>query len=227
MALSSSENSGEFGRRWTASHDKFANDKIAMTRAHQEPNAVRPSSGTTLEERDPGLTRVASDERATTSVTYWCRAARLRAPPDPIQLTFIVALRCRVRFARKAVAIAHAFLGLALGCNVDEHTPYQADAVVYVRAHCETICGKYETCAPVPESYDECVVAECVEDRLDRVDEPCWAEGAEFSRCRSERETCEDYFDATFQTGPESQCYEFVVAWSECLAEHGLDGSPR
>ena len=102
-----------------------------------------------------------------------------------------------------------------------------ADAEVYARAVCENLCAKYDECSPIPESFNTCTVPECIDsffEKFEDPDEPCLIEGIELSRCRAERESCDEFFDAHLETSPGSICYDFFVVLVECASAYQDDG---
>lgn len=100
-----------------------------------------------------------------------------------------------------------------------------ADAEVYVRAWCEDRLDKSVECAAhIPEGYEEFTVADCIETQTAQFDDPCFAEKAEFFRCRHERLSCQEYFDPNIQTPPGSACYDFRVLVLMCFERHPESG---
>ena len=112
--------------------------------------------------------------------------------------------------------LSSSLCAMSAACAPEPSEQHGADAEVYLRAFCEDVCAKFDECAPLPQSTEECDVNRCV----DGYNEPCLVEKVEWVRCLVERESCEDYFDAYLDTTPNGICFEFVAPTIECAAEH-------
>lgn len=109
-------------------------------------------------------------------------------------------------------------------CSPEPLAHEGADAEVYIRALCEDACSRWEDCAPLPSGFDDCSVEECIDRLSDELDRPCFEPKLEYSRCRVERESCEEYFAMTIQTGPETACYDVLVVSQTCIERHSDPG---
>jgi hypothetical protein len=107
-------------------------------------------------------------------------------------------------------------LAVCTTCGPEVTLDFKADAETYIRAMCEETVAKFEECAPNDDPF---VLEECIERQWD-FDDPCFAEADEFSRCRVERLTCEEYLDVHIETSPGSICHDFFVALGECRSDH-------
>lgn len=123
----------------------------------------------------------------------------------------------------RVAALSAGILGSLAGCPPHDPPEQSADAVVYAQAYCQDLCAKFDECSPVPESFDECLVDECVESYLGNEADPCLSFNVESVRCRIERETCEEFFDLHIDTTPNSICYDVVEPLLRCAVEHQDD----
>ena len=91
----------------------------------------------------------------------------------------------------------------------------QTNPEVYIRRMCEDLCAKHVECSPVPEGVDPCTVEACEDASWTMIDSPCFEHEDEFFRCRTERLSCEEFFDPQF-VGSSAACDEFIVLLDEC-----------
>jgi hypothetical protein len=126
--------------------------------------------------------------------------------------------RHRHRFV--LVSVVGFCLIASAACGPDITVSHEADAAVYTHALCEDICAKYDDCAPIPDTFEDCTVESCVEFHSAGFDDPCFAEEDEFFRCRFERLSCDEYFNAGIDAGPGSTCFDFLVVFNECRMHH-------
>ena len=112
----------------------------------------------------------------------------------------------------------------SMACHSEISVPYEADANIYIQAVCEELCERYDECTPDPELHGECVFSECVDELAASLDDPCFIEKIEMSRCRLERETCDEYFDTQLETNPGSVCYDLVLIAFGCIERHSDGG---
>jgi hypothetical protein len=109
----------------------------------------------------------------------------------------------------------------SVACADEERRP-RVDAELYMEQVCEADLAKQADCGPsehVSPWWGD--LHECVEDwRARAEEEACFAESAEFTRCRRERESCEESLDLDIDTRPGSLCYAAFVVVRECIGEH-------
>jgi hypothetical protein len=109
----------------------------------------------------------------------------------------------------------------SVACADEERRP-RVDAEFYIEQFCREDLEKQAECAPLPDylvSWRD--LDECVEEwRARAEEEPCFAESAELTRCRRERESCEEYLDLGVATHPGSLCHAVAAVLRECIGEH-------
>lgn len=95
------------------------------------------------------------------------------------------------------------------------------DYEVYVREFCDYRSVRILECSesvPLPEVFEDFSMQECVECRLiGYLEDPCFAEQIEFSRCRQERLSCVEFFGQDIDTSPGSVCYDLFVVLGLCI----------
>jgi len=134
------------------------------------------------------------------------------------------------RVSRKGLRVA-----VILGCatstlaacspeiELEDEQDIQTDVEVYIRALCEDKCAKHIECAPLPDDAPICTVEGCVDASFSMLDAPCFAHDDELFRCRTERLSCDDYFDPRFNMTSAMACPEFLEVLGECLERHDPD----
>lgn len=150
----------------------------------------------------------------------WSPASRGRRTEHGSPSSRFADLASRARRALLQISIACA------ACSPEQLDREGADAEVYIRAFCEDGCSKWEECAPLPSGTEDCSVEECIEQFFspDEIDRPCFEPKLEYSRCRIERESCEEYFAMGIQTGPETACYDILVVAQTCIERYSDPG---
>jgi len=121
-----------------------------------------------------------------------------------------------MRFSRGQLALLG--LALAAGCRQDD-TSYEVDATRFVEAYCESRCDRGRECAFDWFEDDESCLSDCVLDRLDHVQEPCFVHEGNVVLCRMQRLTCEE-LEGPLTTSPSTPCGPHWSAWDACLEEH-------
>jgi hypothetical protein len=108
----------------------------------------------------------------------------------------------------------------SLACADEERRP-RVDAELYIERVCEADFAKEADCGSSEYIIPWRDFDECVEDWRARAEtEPCFAQSAEFLRCRRERESCEEYLDLDIETAPGSRCYAVWAVLVRCATDN-------